>query len=681
MYYYEVAPLKIVRSGADVFTYCSDDTYAKGALVTIPVGKQTLAGVVIKEVSQPKYATKPIASLVDTTPLPAHLVKLSLWMSQYYMTPLATVLQTVLPRGVTKKRRVGRDERNKHDVRDEHDGHNARDTTEATPVSVRKRTKIILNDDQREAVNKIMDTPHGTLFLHGVTGSGKTEVYKEIARATLAQQKSVIVLVPEISLTSQLVDEFTAEFAHVLVTHSHMTEAERHRAWLQALHATEPLVIIGPRSALFMPVSQLGLIVVDEAHEPSYKQEQAPRYSALRAASVIAAETKARAIFGSATPLVADYYAATTQHVPIITLPRPARRNTTAPTIHLIDMKKRDNFKHHRFLSDALLKEIEHNLASKTENGGAKTKRQTLIFHNRRGSASTTLCENCGWTAECPRCFVPLVLHADSFSLVCHICGYTEKAPTSCPVCHEADIIHKGIGTKLIESELRRLFPTASIARFDGDTALTDTVDKRYQELYDGDIDIAIGTQVVAKGLDLPQLRTVGVIQADSGLSLPDYGAHERTFQLLAQVIGRVGRDKDATSVIIQTYQPTHPAITDGIAQNYAHFYENTLAERKKAGFPPFRYLLQLTDSYKTEAAAIKNAKLLTGELRKKMAAADASAVTILGPTPAFYERQRDTYRWQLLVKSPRRNALTMLVADIPANSHWRSELDPVSLL
>ena len=272
---------------------------------------------------------------------------------------------------------------------------------------------------------------------------------------------------------------------------------------------------------------------------------------------------------------------------------------------------------------------------------------------------------------------MPLVLHADSFSLVCHICGHTEKVPISCPVCHGADIIHKGIGTKLIESELRRLFPTASIARFDGDTAATDTVDKRYKELYDGDIDIAIGTQVIAKGLDLPKLHTVGVIQADSGLSLPDYAAHERTFQLLAQVIGRVGRDQHDTTVIIQTYQPDDPVIRYGLHQNYADFYTYTLAERKKAGFPPFRYLLQLTNSYKTEAAAVRNAKELAAELRRAL----PREATVLGPTPSFYERQRDSWRWQLIVKSPSREVLVKALAQTPANGHWHGELDPVSLL
>ncbi len=646
MKFYEVAPTKIVRSGVSAFTYQSEEPLSIGQLVTIPVGKQTLNGLVVKEVSKPTYETKPVSSIIEPRPLPAPLVRLALWLSEYYRTPFATVLQTVLPRGLTTKRR---------------------EKAETLHESSRVRTQIVLNEDQQSAVNKIMDTPSGTILLQGITGSGKTEVYKELARRTLADGKSTIVLVPEISLTSQVVDEFIHEFPNIIITHSHMTEAERHVAWKKALNATDPLIIIGPRSALFMPAPNLGAIVVDEAHEPSYKQEQAPRYSALRAASVLGKEAGARVVLGSATPLIADRYVAEANGSPIITLSRRARGNAKATTTVLVDMKKRENFKKHRFLSDRLIEQIEYNIASG---------KQTLIFHNRRGSASTTLCENCGWTAECPRCFVPLVLHADTFSLSCHICDTKGKVPTDCPVCHSADIIHKGIGTKLIESELRRLFPKATIARFDGDNTTAETVNERYKDLYEGTIDIAIGTQVVAKGLDLPKLHTVGVIQADSGLALPDYASAERAFQLLAQVVGRVGRDERDTTVVVQSYQPTHPVIQFGLKQDYEGFYEYALKERQKGGFPPFRYLLQLTDVYKTEAAAIKNAKVLSNELRQKL----PKGIEVLGPTPAFYERRHDTYRWQLTLKSPRRDALVQALAYLPP-THWQADLDPSSLL
>ena len=544
MMFYEVAPLKIVRSTNNVFTYASGELdIIPGQIVAIPVGKKELQGLVVREVKKPDYETKPITAIIEPQAIPQSLIDTALWLSEYYTTHLATVLQTVLPRGLDKKRRPLKEA--------------------AKQESVRSRTQKVLNKDQAQAVQTILEQPTGTTLLQGITGSGKTEVYKALAADAVQHGKSVIVLVPEISLTSQLVEEFSHTFPNTLITHSHITEAQRHGAWKQALESTEPLVVVGPRSALFMPVPNLGLIVIDEAHEPSYKQESAPRYSALRAATMLARFAAARAVFGSATPLVADRYVAEMHGTPIVTLSKKARQNTQPTTVHVVNMTKREQFKQHHFLSDALLKEITHNL---------KHGEQSLIFHNRRGSASTTLCENCGWTAECPRCFVPFVLHTDTHTLQCHICGVKERIPTACPVCDDASIIHKGIGTKRIESELQRLFPQAKIARFDSDNTKGETVATRYAELYRGDIDIIIGTQVVAKGLDLPKLRTVGVIQADSGLSLPDFAASERAFQLLTQVIGRVGRDERATTVVVQTYQPDNPIIKFGAAQDYEAF-------------------------------------------------------------------------------------------------------------
>jgi primosomal protein N' (replication factor Y) len=255
------------------------------------------------------------------------------------------------------------------------------------------------------------------------------------------------------------------------------------------------------------------------------------------------------------------------------------------------------------------------------------------------------------------------------------VCGKNNRVPTACPSCHGAEIIHKGIGTKLIESEIAKLFPEKVIARFDGDTQLATTLEKRYQELYDGKIDIIIGTQVVAKGLDLPHLRTVGVIQADAGLSLPDYIASERTFQLISQVIGRVGRSAHKTSVILQSYQPDHPAIKLGITQNYQEFYQTTLSERRGRGFPPFTYLLKLTCIYKTERAAIRNSQQLANTVKNSF-----PHVAVLGPTPAFYERQYNSYRWQLLVQSKKRSTLLEIVSIVPP-SHWQVDLDPYTLL
>jgi primosomal protein N' (replication factor Y) len=646
MHYYEVAPNQIIRANSAFFTYASEIPLQIGQLVVVEVGKKSLTGVVLRETKKPTYDTKTISTLIEQTPLPAELIALTLWLSTYYASHLATVLQTVLPTGLQKNRR-------------------ARHASSHVPT--RSRTNIVFTKDQAAALNTIQHMDPGTALLHGVTGSGKTRVYIDLAERALAEGKSTIVLVPEIALTSQLVEEFSHHFKDVILAHSRQTEAERHHAWREALISTTPRVIIGPRSALFLPLKSIGFIIIDEAHEPSFKQEQSPRYSALRAASILAREHKAKVILGSATPSIADYYLAKQSERPIIEMQTRAKDGAVKPSVELVDMTKKDSFKRHRFLSNKLLAQLE-----KTFSDG----NQALIFHNRRGSASTTLCENCGWSAGCPRCFTPLTLHADIHQLRCHICGLTEKVPTSCPECHDAHIIHKGIGTKLIESELGKLFPNKTIVRFDGDTETGSSVEERYEELYNGDIDLIIGTQVIAKGLDLPKLRTVGVIQADAGLSLPDFGSSERAFQLLAQVIGRVGRSHHPTQVIVQSYQPRHPAIVDGLTQNYAHFYEASLSERRHGYFPPFTYLLKLTCVYKTEAAAIKNARALAITLRQHL----SQDMQLMGPTPAFYERQHDTYRWQLVIKSPKRAPLVGILQHVPV-THWQSELDPVSLL
>ena len=644
MHYYDVAPIKIVRAGSDYFTYCSEQVLQIGQLVTIPVGKLLLIGIVIKHTRKPAYDTRAVASALDIPPLPNPLLKTALWMARYYATPLATTLQTILPRGLTKKRRTAAYSRQ---------------------TISRDRTHYLLNKDQQAAVDTLTQRTNGTVLLHGVTGSGKTAVYITYAKHIMTQQKSVIILVPEIALTSQLIAEFEQHFSNILLTHSQQTESARHQIWLDALRSTIPRIAIGPRSALFLPLAHIGAIIIDEAHEPSFKQDQSPRYSALRVAATLGAHHGAPVIQGSATPLIGEYYLATHTNSPVITLPRRAQA-APPPHVNIINMTSKINFVQHRFLSDSLLARITVSL---------ERKQQILLFHNRRGSASTTLCTNCGWSAICPRCFVPFTLHIDKHTLQCHICGNTAPIPTSCPDCHETDIVHKGIGTKLIESEIKKLFPHATVARFDGDTAATHTLEKRYQELYDGTVDIIIGTQVVAKGLDLPHLGTVGVIQADAGLALPDFMARERTFQLLSQVVGRVGRTNQQTNVVIQSYQPHDETIRTGAAQDYAAFYATELARRRKSHFPPFTYLLKLTCIYKTEKAAINNAQILAKKLRT-----DYPNLYIFGPTPAFYERQRDTYRWQIVVKSPTRTTLLNIIAQLPP-THWQYDIDPMNLL
>ena len=624
MHYFEVSPNCIVRSDSEFFTYSFVEPLEVGQIVLIEVGKKQLVGVVLREVSKPTFATKQITSIIEGKPLPKPLVSLAEWISRYYITPLGLVWQTVLPSGLQKTHRS---------------------TAAQTHKPTRKRTNNVLNNEQSSAVETIKQYNNGTFLLHGITGSGKTEVYIDIIRDTLLQGKSCIVLVPEIALTSQLVAEFSNHFNNLVVTHSKMTPANRYKVWKQMLDTDDPFVILGARSAIFAPLKNLGVIIVDEIHEPSFKQDQNPKYSALRAATMLGRFHAAKVIFGSATPSVVDRYLAEEAKRPILTLTKPAREYTSPATVSLIDMRVRTNFKSHRFLSDILINKIDKTL----ENNN-----QSLIFHNRRGSANSTLCESCGWTANCPHCYLPLTLHSDKHTLRCHICNFDMNIPTSCPKCNNADIIHKGMGTKLIESEIKKLFPKATVARFDADNISSETLENRYQELYDNHVDIIIGTQVVAKGLDLPNLRTVGIIQADVGLSLPDYSAGERVFQLIAQTVGRVGRDKYHTDVVVQSFQPTHPSIVFGMNQDYESFYTKTLIERQKALFPPFKYLLKLTCTYKTEAGAIKNSQSFARLLSQKL----GTKIRILGPAPSFYERSNGSFRWQLIIKSSKREYL-----------------------
>lgn len=649
MHYYEVAPTKLVRPGAQVFTYHSETPYTAGCIVMIPVGKKSQTGIIIRSVPKPSFTTRSIESELIQHPLPLALIKTAYWISDYYATHLGIVLPLLLPRGLTKKRRTTR-------------------IAEKRPP-IRERKTLVPTTAQQAAIEAVVSSPHTTHLLFGVTGSGKTLVYKQLAQRTISAGRSVIVLVPEIALTSQLVDEFLQEFPEqVILAHSQQTEVERHLSWQRVLDSPMPLVVVGARSALFMPLASVGLIVVDEMHEPTYKQEQAPRYSALRVATILAGHHNAKVLFGSATPPVAEYYAALQAGAPILRLPARAHPEAVAPSVSLINMTKRGNFTQHRFLSDVLLRYMTATL---------EANKQVLLFHNRRGSAALTLCEHCGWTATDPDTGVPLTLHADSHNLVSHITGYTRPVPTACPVCGKADIIHKGIGTKLIEDSVQRLFPNKKIVRFDGDSGNEHSVDSRYAELYQGSIDIIIGTQVIAKGIDLPHLETVGVIQADAGLALPDFTSRERVFQLISQTVGRVGRGAHATNIVVQSYQPDHSAIVYGTRQDYAAFYEQELAQRKAYSFPPFAYLLKFVCSYKTEQAAIKQTRAFAQTLRKVVTDEDS----LLGPAPAFYERQAGTYHWQITVRSPRRARLVALVELLPNSSHWQYEIDPSGLL
>ena len=669
--YYEVIP----EGKTEELTYNYDSSLLPGQIVLVPVGRRVVPGVIVKKVAQPDFKTKSILEVLYSKPLPMHLMRTVRFVHDYYIVPSGQALSLVLPRGVEKKRRKT----------EQMFGASSRRALSSPPPPLGSRggpppatppaymntepetvlSEIKLNTHQKNALKGLQEAPGATKLLYGVTGSGKTNIYLKMAENALKRHLSAIVLVPEIALTGQLVRVFEEVFGErIILIHSGQTEVERHLIFEHILETEKPLIVLGPRSALFAPVSNLGLIIVDEEHEGTYYQENAPKYSAIRVASFMAQATNASLVLGSATPAIEDYYLASRQGS-VVTLTDKAKSAAIKPEIRIIDFKNRENFTKNKYFSNSLLLAISNNLEKRL---------QTLIFHNRRGSAPLTICESCGEEILCPNCYLPLTLHADNYVLHCHTCGFTEKVPSSCPKCGAPGLIHKGFGTKLLESELKKLFPKARVKRFDGDNKKGEGLEAFYTEVRDGEVDILVGTQTLAKGLDLPKLSTVGVVQADAGLSLPDYMAEERTFQLLTQVIGRVGRGHlSEAEVFIQTFRPEHPVLKFAANEDYLGFFEYMINRRKRAKFPPFRFVAKLTITMKTEAIVLKKVRELTSRLSRD------SRLIVSPPQPAFHERTSRGYTWQIILRAKSRKALLEVCSDLDKN--FRVSLDPPGLL
>lgn len=645
MNYYLVAPAKTFHNSDNTLTYASAEPLKIGHIVEIPLGKNTTVGIVSAKTAKPDFETKEIIRVLYAEPLPKHLVKALFWLSDYYRCPLSTVVQSMLPRGITKKRRKLKADNS---------------------IAVPKAPANPLNAAQKRAIKEINQNPANTVLLHGITGSGKTNIYIELTKQTLAKQESVILLVPEIALTSQLVRNFQAHFDQVILLHSAQTEAVRHQLWEKSLQADQPHIIIGPRSALFAPVRNLGLVIIDEAHEPSYHQDQNPKYSALRLAAIMA-----KTILGSATPLVADYYICK-QHKAIVELSELAVKNDKNTDISVIDLKNRPDFTRSRLLSNQLIASIQKSLDNHT---------QSMIFHNRRGTAPLTICDHCGWQALCQNCLLPLVLHADKYQMRCHTCGRTYPVPTACPECQNATIHHKGFGTKMLEEELRRLFPQARIARFDTDTESGQQLTQIYDQVYAGEYDILVGAQMIAKGFDFPKLSTLGIAQADAGLSLPDYSSEERTFQLITQVIGRAKRGHQNSHIFIQSFQPDHPLISFATQSDYASFYNYLLQKRKIGTLPPYSFLLKISLTYKTERSAISGTQKLNKKIIQFIHQHQLSQVSVTPPTPAFHEHTASGYTWQITVKAKSRKDLLAIFDALDKNPYLHYDFDPITLL
>ena len=664
MKYYEVWVRSNRYHGSEALTYHSEQQLSIGSLVSVSLQRQKVLAVVTAKVTKPAFQTKAIEHVYDLPPVPENLLKLCTWLGEYYPAPMGIITQQAVPASLSDKepKKTKKDPLN-------------------TKVIHPQQGSIKLTPQQQELLSAI-DKP-GTYLLHGITGSGKTRIYVELAARALATNKSAIVLTPEISLTSQLAERFKAVFGErVVVLHSQLTPAQRRDVWQGILQASEPLVVIGPRSALFSPLKNIGLIVLDEAHEPAYKQEQAPHYQAGRVAAKLAQLHGATIVLGSATPSVSDYYLAEQKGKPILRLDKLAKESVqqiadseqqnakssplTATRIDVVDLKDRSLLPRHPYLSQPLLEAIEQALLKRE---------QVLLYLNRRGTARIILCENCGWQAMCPHCDLPLTYHGDQHMLRCHVCNYNEPVPAACPVCKHPDIVFRAVGTKAIADDVSRLFPGARVQRFDTDNTASERFEKHFDAVHAGDVDILVGTQLLAKGLDLPRLSTLGIITADTSLAMPDFSANERTYQLLNQVLGRVGRGHIAGRAIIQTYQPDHPAIVAAISGDWQSFYQAELESRKLFKFPPFVYMLKLTVRRASTKSSEKAAQDFVDELRRHRL-----QLEIDGPAPAFHEKSQNKYQWQLVLKAKYRNQLLEVIKLLPS-SGWSYDIDPIDLL
>ena len=647
MYYYKVLSTLSIPNGDSFLTYSFKDLLQNGQVVKVPFGKKTAYAVVYKKTKKPDFDTKDILKTYDFL-INEKLIKTMLIMANYYQAPINQCVKLVLSKDLDKKRRNTKKENHSLKEKDIKD--------------------LLLSDQQLEAIDKIKKSQKNTTILHGITGSGKTNVYIKLISEQLKNNKSALLIVPEIALTTQLEDTLKEYFKdQVLTYHSSHTEAMKFKIWEKIVTSKTPLIILGARSSLFLPVNNLGIIIIDEFHEPSLKQEANPKYQTQRVAAILAKENNIKLILGSATPSIVDYHLAKTGAGQIIEMTKKASESFKKPSIEVIDMRKKDNHSQIPYLSPNLLNSIDQSL---------KNDEQVLLYLNRKGSATITLCKNCGWTHLCSHCHIPTVLYIDKNKLLCNICGRSYKIPTSCPECKSVEIFHRGVGTRMLESDLKALYPNKKIARFDSDNNLTDSLHKRYHDLKTGKIDIIIGTQIVAKGLNLPRLSTLGIVQADSGLKLPDFSTNERVFQLITQAIGRVGRTNKDSRIILQTYDPSNEIIKFASQSDYLNFYQEEIMNRKKLGFPPFRFLLKITTNYKTEKATIFNIKKL-----KKLILDLNLNVDIFGPAPEFYELIGGKYHWQIIIKAKNRKDLLTIIQHLPTNSAISYNLDPMSLL
>ncbi len=720
------------------FTYALPPTLRESAVVgcrvLVPFGNRRLTGVILRVHNDPpEQQTRDVLRLLDSEPvLDAGLLRLASWIAEYYCAPLGEVVKSMLPlSGETRRTShvsltsAGHDAARQSTMPSHSDpalsilslledkprsteylarkvpGARAilRSLARSGLVTVEEKQEQremsradparsaeldcpahVLNLDQEAAFDSIRAAIAADRFeaflLQGVTGSGKTEVYLRAIDAALAADRNALLLVPEIGLTPAVAGLFFQRFGpQVAILHSAFGDVERANQW-RRIRGGEARVVVGTRSSVFAPVQNLGLVIVDEEHDASYKQQQTPRYHGRDVALLRAKEAGAVVVLGSATPSVETRYNADHGKYKMLQLPeRIARR--PLPSVEILDMrmefletKKQDTF------SRKLLDEISQRLAQHE---------QTMLLLNRRGFSNFMLCRACGERLECANCSVVLTYHKRDRRMLCHYCGYAEKIPSQCPKCGSDYIQFVGAGSERIEDELHQHFPTARIARLDRDTVRgKGSFEQILHSFREGDVDILVGTQMIAKGHDIPNVTLVGIVLADIGLSMPDFRAAERSFQLLTQAAGRAGRGTTPGRVIIQTYNPDHYAVRFAAGQDYEGFYKKEMEFRKWLRYPPFSAFANVLVRAEKQEEALRMATQLGRALFPP-----PEGIRVMGPAEAPVSRLKNEFRYQILLKGAKRATLRRVLNDLrlfAEREKWNAtalviDVDPISLM
>ncbi|MEQ1825690.1 MAG: primosomal protein N' [Pirellula sp.] len=706
--------------------------------VVVPLGKSNreIVGYTLslQISSYPRDLLKPVLRVVDPHPLcNSNLLLLIAWMSRYYLVPIGQVFEAVIPAGV----RAGAGTRNQTLLKP---STKASDDSlvKALPVKQRQTLQqLILADeplsvdqlkhlaqcsdgvikklrelefiqsyserimshnkdllpevharvmppamssDQRIALQTIraaIDSgEHETILLHGVTGSGKTEVYMQAMEQVISFGRQAIVLVPEISLTPQTRSRFQNRFGSVAVLHSNMSGPERHYQWKRISEGAVQ-VVVGPRSAIFAPVPYLGLIILDEEHENTFKQETIPRYHARDVAIHRASIERIPLVLGSATPSLETFYRARVGQYKLVSLPRRIL-NRPMPEVTTIDLRSNRIDVDRGSLSKPLIKAIEQTLTDKG---------QTILLLNRRGFATSIQCPACGFVVQCPDCDMALTHHRDGSKAVCHYCDYTIAAPQVCEKCGFDAIRLAGLGTQKLEMEVQQRFPDAVMARMDSDTMRKPGSHERtLADFRSGRVQILLGTQMIAKGLDFPNVLLVGVINADTALHFPDFRASERTFQLVTQVAGRTGRGDKAGEVLVQTYSPDHPAIVSACKHDYETFSTLELAHREQFGYPPYASLARIIVRGPVQVEVEEFAESIVKKVHLEIAKTSAP-VRVLGPAPPPIAKLRGHYRFHAMLISKDASSLNTILSRVQSATKpvgenlYLIDIDPIDML